>query len=181
MKKATFLAILSTAVVCFLFWLIITGQIVALVKGEPSGQILIAGAIVCIGVALFSAKFFIHKNPLHLWNPVKLVWLAAYCFGVFMCELFKANVDVAKRALSRKIEVNPGIVKVPVKLESEYGRSMLANSITLTPGTITMDTVEEKGRLYYYIHWIDVASTNPEEAGEAIKGKLEKWIGRIWK
>ena len=181
MKKATFLAILSTAAVCFLFWLLITGQIVGLVKGEPDAQVLIAGAIVSIGVALFSARFFIHKNPLHLWNPVKWLWLAAYCFGVFMAELFKANVDVAKRALGRKVDVNPGIVKVPVELESEYGRSMLANSITLTPGTITMDTVEEKGRLYYYIHWIDVASEDPAEAGEMIKGRLEKWIGRVFK
>ena len=181
MKKATFGAVLSTAVVCFLFWLLVTGQIVSLLKGEPDAQIMIAGAIVSFGVALFSARFFIHKNPLYLWNPLKWVWMAVYCLGVFMAELFKANVDMARRSLGRKININPGIVKVPVKLESEYGRSMLANSITLTPGTITMDTVEEKGRLYYYIHWIDVASTDPEEAGEAIKGTLEKWIGRIWK
>lgn len=181
MKKATFLAILSTAVVCFLFWLLITGQIVALAKGEAAGQVLIAGAVVSVGVALFSAKFFIHQKALHLFNPVKWVWLAAYCLGVFMSELFKANVDVARRALKRRVDVNPGIVKVPVKLESEYGRSMLANSITLTPGTITMDTVEEKGQMYYYIHWIDVAADEPEAAGEAIKGRLEKWIGRIWK
>ena len=181
MKKATFLAVLSTALVCFLFWLLITGQIAGLFRGEPDAQILIAGAIVSIGVALFSARFFIHKNPLHLWNPIKWVWLAAYCLGVFLWELAKANVDVAKRAFSRRINVNPGIVKVPVKLESEYGRSMLANSITLTPGTITMDTVEENGQLYYYIHWIDVASSDPAEAGEAIKGRLEKWIGRIFK
>lgn len=180
-KKATFLAVLSTAAVCYLFWLLITGQIVALVKGEPSGQILVAGAIVSFAVALFSAKFFIHEKALHLWNPVKWVWMAVYCFGVFMCELFKANVDMAKRAFGRKLNINPGIVKIPVNLESEYGRSMLANSITLTPGTITMDTVEEKGQMYYYVHCIDVPSGNSEEAGEAVKGRLERWIGRIWK
>ena len=181
MKKASVWAVLSTAMVCFLFWLLITGQIAALLRGDPDGQILIAGGIVSIGVALFSARFFIHKNPAYLWNPVKWLWLLVYCLGIFMVELFKANVDVAKRSLSRKVNVNPGIVKIPVKLESEYGRSMLANSITLTPGTITMDTVEEKGQLYYYIHWIDVASENPAEAGEMINGRLEKWIGRIWK
>lgn len=181
MKKAGFLAILSTAVVCFLFWLLITGQIVALVKGEPDAQIMIAGGVVSLGAALFSARFFIHKSAFYLWNPVKWVWLIAYSLGVFLWELIKANWDVAKRALIGKVNVNPGIVKVPVNLESEYGRSMLANSITLTPGTITMDTVEEDGQCYYYIHWIDVASEEPEAAGEAIKGRLEKWIGRIWK
>ena len=58
---------------------------------------------------------------------------------------------------------------------------MLANSITLTPGTITMDIAEEEGQTYYYIHWIDVATADAKEAGEAIKGTLEKAVGRIFK
>lgn len=180
MKKATFMAVLSTAVVCFLFWLLITGQIVALFRGGADEQIMLAGAIVSIGVATFSARFFIHAKPLHLYNPVRLAYLLVYCLGVFLRELTKANVDMAKRALGRKVNVNPGIVKIPVDVKSEYGRSMLANSITLTPGTITMDTVEEQGKCYYYVHWIDVAETDGEKAGEMIKGTLEKWIGRIW-
>ena len=100
---------------------------------------------------------------------------------IFMWELIKANWDVAKRALNPKLPVNPGIVKVPVNLKSEYGLSTLANSITLTPGTITMDVVDQNKQTYFYIHWIDVATEDPVEAGDAIKGTLEKWIGRIWK
>ena len=57
---------------------------------------------------------------------------------------------------------------------------MLANSITLTPGTITMDIAEQDGKSYYYIHWIDVAETDREKAGEIIKGRMEKWVRRIW-
>jgi len=58
----------------------------------------------------------------------------------------------------------------------------VANSITLTPGTITLDLDEdEAGRNYYYIHWVDVIETDREKAGEIIKGTMEKWIGRIWK
>ena len=100
---------------------------------------------------------------------------------MFLVELIKANVDVAKRCFGGCKNVNPGIVKVPVNLQSEYGQSMLANSITLTPGTITMDITEEDGQTYYYIHWIDVAAPSGEEAGKAIKGTLEKWVGRIFK
>ena len=181
MKKAKFSAVLSTAIVCYLFWLLITGQLVELFKGEPSAQVLIVGAIISIATALFSARFFIHKNAFYLLHPVRLLTLVFYCLPIFLWELTKANIDVAKRALSPKLKVNPGIVKVPVELTSEYGQSMLANSITLTPGTITMDVVEEKGKTYYYIHWIDVASTDGKEAGDMIKGTLEKWIGRIWK
>ena len=181
MKKASFPSVLSTAIVCYIFWLIISGQLVNLFAGEPSAQVLIAGVVVSLATALFSAKFFIHESPFYLFNPAKFFTMVFYCLVIFMGELWKANWDVAKRALSPKLPVNPGIVKVPVNLKSEYGESMLANSITLTPGTITMDIVEEKGQDYYYIHWIDVASQDGAEAGEAIKGTLEKWVGRIWK
>ena len=181
MKKASFSAVLSTAILCFLFWLLVTGQLAMLIEGEPDAEVLIAGAIVSIGTALFSARFFVHKNPFYLWHPKRLVMLVVYCLPVFLWELLKANIDVAKRALNPRLPINPGIVKVPVGLKSEYGQSMLANSITLTPGTITMDTVEQDGQTYYYIHWIDVATEDETEAGDAIKGTLEKWIGRIWK
>ena len=173
-------AVLSTALLCFLFWLLITGQVVSLFKGQASAQVLIAGAIVSIVTALFSARFFVHKKAFYLLNPVKLLSFLFYCLVIFVWELTKANIDMAKRALSPKLNINPGIVKIPVELKSEYAQAMLANSITLTPGTITMDMVEEKGKLYYYIHWIDVAETEAAKAGEAIKGTLEKWIGRIW-
>ncbi len=66
-------------------------------------------------------------------------------------------------------------------LPDGYAEAMLANSITLTPGTITLDIAEEDGKDYYYIHWIDVAETDRVKAGEIIKGRMEKWIGRIWK
>ena len=108
-----------------------------------------------------------------------MIWYSVIIFG---WELIKANVDVAKRALKPgPLNIHPGIVKVPVDLTSEYGISMLANSITLTPGTITMDIAEDrKGRKWFYIHWIDVAEQDPEKAGDAIKGTMEKWIRRIW-
>ena len=180
MKKATMSAVLSTALLCFLFWLLITGQVVSLFKGQASAQVLIAGAIVSIVTALFSARFFVHKKAFYLLNPVKLLSFVFYCLVIFVWELTKANIDMAKRALSPKLNINPGIVKIPVELKSEYAQAMLANSITLTPGTITMDMVEEKGKLYYYIHWIDVAETEAAKAGDAIKGTLEKWIRGIW-
>ena len=44
-----------------------------------------------------------------------------------------------------------------------------------------MDIAEEDGKSYFYIHWIDVAETDRKKAGEVIKGRMEKWIGRIWK
>ncbi len=182
MKKIKVPALIATMIVCYIFWLLITGQIISIFTGEASIEVLIAGIVVSFLVALFSCRFFIHEKAFYLFNPLRFLTFLFYSFIIFFWELLKANWDVAKRALSPKLPINPGIVKIPTELKSEYGLSMLANSITLTPGTITMDIAEdEKGKCWYYIHWIDVASQDPEEAGENIKGTMEKWIRRIWK
>ncbi len=179
MKKIKISAVLSTAILCFIFWLLITGQIISIFRGRPSTQVLIAGVLVSAAVGFFSGRFFIHKKAFHLLGA-RFIYLLQYCFYIFPQELWKANVDVALRALSRNLPVNPGIVKVPSKLRTDYGQAMLADSITLTPGTITMDIVEEEGEVFYYIHWINVETEDPVEAGEIIKGTLEAWSGRIW-
>jgi multicomponent Na+:H+ antiporter subunit E len=140
---------------------------------------MIAGAVVSLAAALFTSGFFIHENAFRLANPVRFGALVAYVF-IFLGELIKANLDVARRCFSGCREVNPGIVRVPVELEGDYAQAMLANSITLTPGTITLDIAEQDGKTWYYIHWIDVAETDREKAGKIIKGRLENGIRRIW-
>jgi len=173
LQKMRFPAVISTFIVCFAFWVLLTWSFEI--------QELAAGAVVSLAVALFAGRFFVHAKSFWFFNPVKLVNLIIYVLFIFPFELVKANWDVAKRCLGGCKNVNPGIVKVPVDLESDYGQAMLANSITLTPGTITMDIAEEDGQTYYYIHWIDVAAPSGKEAGDAIKGTLEKGVGRIFK
>jgi multicomponent Na+:H+ antiporter subunit E len=46
---------------------------------------------------------------------------------------------------------------------------------------VTEETTDEGEQDYFYIHWIDVAATDNKEAGDAIKGRMEKWLRRIWK
>lgn len=180
MKKAKFPAILSTAIVCYIFWLIITGQIASIFTGGASVQVLVAGVIVSILAALFSARFFIHEKAFFLFNPKRFFAGLYYCTIGFIWELIKANVDVARRALSPRLPVDPGIVKIETDLKSEYALSALANSITLTPGTITLDIVEENGKNFFYIHWIDAKEQEIKPASDAIAGTLQKWVRRIW-
>ena len=181
MKKASFKAYVSTAIISYLFWLVLTGQIIDIFRNKASIEVLIAGAIVAILVSAFTARFFIHERAFAFLNPIKFVTLIVYCFVIFMIELIKANVNVALKAFSPKLNIKPGVVRIPVNLTDEYALSMLANSITLTPGTITVDTVEdEDGKNYFYIHWLDVDTTDGEKAGEEIKGTLEKWIRRLF-
>ncbi|MBQ3703780.1 MAG: Na+/H+ antiporter subunit E [Oscillospiraceae bacterium] len=171
MPKTKVPAVISTFCLCFLFWVLLTWSF--------TPQEMIAGAVVSLAAALFTSGFFIHENAFRLANPVRFGALVAYVF-IFLGELIKANLDVARRCFGGCKEVNPGIVKVPVELEGDYAQAMLANSITLTPGTITLDIAEQDGKTWYYIHWIDVAETDREKAGKIIKGRLENGIRRIW-
>ena len=170
-RKTTFGAWIATFVLCYFFWILLTGSF--------AWQELAAGAVVSAGVALFSARWFVHEAPGRFFGT-QLFILIWYCVGIFPWELIKANWDMAKRALSPKLKINPGIIRVPVDIPTEYGKTMLANSITLTPGTITVDIDERGGQTWYYIHWIDVVETERTAAGDVIKGRMEKWIRRIW-
>ena len=95
----------------------------------------------------------------------------AYVFA-FSWALIKSNLDVAFRVIKPSLPINPGIVKVKTKLKTPIGKMMLANSITLTPGTITVDIKDDT----LYIHWIDVTSTDIEEATKNIVVSFEKYL-----
>jgi multicomponent Na+:H+ antiporter subunit E len=171
LRKTKLSAVIATFLVCFAFWLLLTWSV------KP--QELIAGAVVSLAAALFSARFFIHEKAFWLANPAKFFTGLCYWLFVFPGELIKANCHMAKVVLGG-CKVKPGIVKIPSGLKSGYGRAALANSITLTPGTITMEITEEEDQTWYYVHWIE-AETDGAEAGETIKGRMEKWIRRFWK
>ena len=176
MKKIA--PIISTFLLCLLFWIFYVLQDVNIAKIDS--QELIGGIIVSLIVALFSSRFLIKEDAFWLLNPKRLGALIVF-IPIYAIELFKANWDVAKRALSPRLNIKPGIVKIETEVKSDYGLAMLANCITLTPGTIVMDVVEEKGKCYMYIHWIDVQSQNIKEASNTIKGAFEPWVRRIFK
>jgi multicomponent Na+:H+ antiporter subunit E len=105
-------------------------------------------------------------------DPRKWWLFLRYVFGPFAWGLGSANWDVAKRVITGKI--NPGIVKFNPRLKTDMGRTMLANSITLTPGTLTVD-IDEEGT--FYIHAINLESLTPTE--QDICGTFGQWVRRI--
>lgn len=108
-------------------------------------------------------------------TPKVFVYSLIYLF-VLSWEIVKSNIDVALRVLNPKLPINPGIVKVKTRLKSPIGRMILANSITLTPGTLTIDMKDDE----LYIHWIDVETLDAEEASRKILGKFEKLLEVIY-
>ncbi|MBN1760057.1 MAG: Na+/H+ antiporter subunit E [Chitinispirillaceae bacterium] len=133
-------------------------------------QELIAGIMVAASVLVLFRKNIATVTRSRL--SIKAVPNALAFAAVFLLELFKSNIDVALRVLNPKLPIRPGIVKVATTLHSPLGRIVLANAITLTPGTLTVETEGE----HFYIHWIDVSAGDVEAASSAIVRKFERYL-----
>ncbi len=137
-------------------------------------QTLILGFFVALIVALLFGKEFV-ENYKRLWHIARLFWFLVY-IPVFTYYLILANLDVMYRVLHPDLPINPGIVKVKTKLKSRSGRSVLCNSITLTPGTLSVDIEGE----YIYIHWLNVKSDDVDLASKGIVEKFEKYLMKVF-
>jgi multicomponent Na+:H+ antiporter subunit E len=137
-------------------------------------QEVLIGAIVTMLISLASIRLFTCCT-LSLLSPVRIFWMIWYLV-VFLKALVVANLDVARRVITPSLPINPGIVKFKTKLTTNYSKMVLANSITLTPGTLTVDVVGDT----FYIHWIDVETTDPEEAFKIIAEPFEKILLKIF-
>jgi len=135
---------------------------------------ILAGVITTGIISLLSIRLFTCCN-IDILSPVKLFWMVWYLI-VFLIALVKANLDVARRVVSPKLPINPGIVKFKTNLKTNYSKMVLANSITLTPGTLSIDIVDDT----FYIHWIDVKTTDPEKAFTEIAESFEKILLKIF-
>ncbi len=170
--KTTVKGVVATFIPCLIFWMLLTMSV--------APRELISGGVVCLITAIVTAKFFVHSEPYKLLNPVRFVLLLFYLCVIFFWEMIKANVAMAVTVLGNK-PIHQGIVKVPIEgITNHYALALLADCITLTPGTITMDVIDEDGKISMYINWLTVTETDRVKAGEAIKGRMERWIRRIW-
>ncbi|MDD4938856.1 MAG: Na+/H+ antiporter subunit E [Candidatus Omnitrophica bacterium] len=157
-----------TFTVSILLWLLLSFSL--------DWQHLLVGAFAALLVAWMMGDMFAGQ-PGKWLSPRRYGWFAFYMF-VFAWECFKANIDVAYRVLSPRLPINPGIVKVKTTLKTETALTFLANFITLTPGTFSVDIEKESG--YIYIHWIDVKTQNIEEASRIIVSKSERILKEVF-
>jgi multicomponent Na+:H+ antiporter subunit E len=152
-------------ILSLIFWMLLTFEFTI-----PN---LIVGSVASVICALFFGRFFI-TNVYKLLQPQRYFWFIVYLF-IFIWECIKANIDVAYRVLHPAMPIRPGIVKVKTTLKSDLAKTLLANSITMTPGTISVDIIDD----CLYIHWIYVRSEDPEIYTPMITGAFEKYIKRI--
>ncbi len=147
-------------------WLAFTST---LASHEVIIGLLTSGIISALSIRMFTCC------TISIFNPVKIFYMIKYLI-VFLIALVQSNFDVARRVLTPSLPINPGIVKFKTKLKTHYSRMVLANSITLTPGTLTVDVIDDT----FYIHWIDVKTTDPEKAFTEIAENFEKILLKIF-
>jgi multicomponent Na+:H+ antiporter subunit E len=135
---------------------------------------LITGVVITAVIALTFA-IFARVYSVIRWSP-KVVFYYLMYFGVFVSELVKANLNVMRFVFSPRLTIKPGIVEIKTELKSSIGRLALANSITLTPGTLVVDIKGDS----LFIHWIDTTAIDPVAATEAISARFEKYLKVIY-
>ena len=131
--------------------------------------------------ALISAvlAYMFTRRP-GVWRDIRLSPGRVYHFvlytGVFLVELVRANINMMRYVFAPRIDIKPGIVRIKTKLKTPVGRLALANSIALTPGSLVIDIEGED----LFIHWLDVKTTNTDEATRTIAGAFEDHLGKTF-
>lgn len=157
---------IATFLVLLLVYLLLAGFVL---------EELLVGVVVSAGLSLILTKYVDYKIDYKL--PYRLLVFIFVYLPVFIWQLVLANFDVARRVLSPKIPLNPGFVKVDTELKGEFAKLTLANSITLTPGTLSIDVDEQS----IYVHTVDVKGKTKEENKKNISGTFERILGVIFK
>lgn len=126
---------LLIVIILLLFWFLMS----------PSSDLtnILIGVGCCLGITYFwSPDLFKPGHPMR-FSPKQLGLLALY-LGHLVYNIVVANIHVAMIILNPKMPISPGFILVKTKLEKDFSRTLYANSITLTPGTITINLNKDR-------------------------------------
>ena len=153
--------------VLFFFWILLSGKfdLKFLTYGVLTAVI---SAWICVPLLLLpnakgTKKYFIFDVPLAKY-AVYWLWL--------LNEVVKANIDVVKATVKSEMVINPRVIRFRIKMDNPMAHATLANSITLTPGTVTLNVTEDG---LYEIH----ASTDGAAEG-LLEGGMQKRIADLF-
>ena len=150
-----------------LFWTILLFALWMVLTANFQVFNIVVGAGVSFSMALLYSKLFTHKA----FESISPLWFMVYLF-VLLKNLIISNLQISKRVLSKDMKLSPAIVAVKTDLESDWKKLLLANSITLTPGTLTLDIKDDT----LFIHDIDY---HEDSSQEGITKEFEDIIAKI--
>ena len=157
-----------TFVFLMLFWLLFTFSL------DPFSILL--GGVFSFVISTVTFDLFVEgKDTMRARElPKVLVYLIIY-FLVVIREIFVGSFRVVLSVIT--MNINPGVITIRTKLKSELARVFMANSITLTPGTLTIDLHED----HLMVHWLNKKTDKEHHAAKMIKGSFEKQLGIIFR
>ena len=129
----------------FIFWTVLLFILWMILSESTQIENITIGLLVSTLISAVSIRLF-KEDKFEIISPF---WLFVYLF-VLLKNLITSNMLLSKIILRKKIIISPAIVKVKTTLKSDWKKLMLANSITLTPGTLTLDIIDD----YLFIHTI---------------------------
>jgi multicomponent Na+:H+ antiporter subunit E len=169
-RRATTRHFVGVFLVSFVTWM-------ALIGNFNPGEVL-WGLATSLLIARFTFRFLLFDFWSWMSSPSRWLQLGRLVFE-FNRQIIVQNLHLALRVFRRDMGIRPGIVVVPTKLRSEVQLTMLGSLMSLTPDTVTLDIDEKQGLIY--VHWIEVQTTDPQEARKLISESLEEkiigWLG----
>lgn len=144
----------------FFLWIMFNGRITV--------EIVLFGLVISAAIFLFMCKFMDYSVGKEKKLFLILPDLIKYLF-ILIWEIVKANIATAHFVLNQKIEVEPQLIHFTTPLRTDTARVVLANSITLTPGTITVEL--ENGE--FKVHCLDRELAEGMEDSVFVKNLLK--------
>ncbi|MEK9685158.1 MAG: Na+/H+ antiporter subunit E [Rhodospirillaceae bacterium] len=138
-----------------------------LLSGHYTPFIISLGILSCAAVVWITIRMDIVDHEGH---PLHLTWRAIGYWGWLCVEIIKANIDVIKQVLSPQMSISPTMVRVRASQRSDLGQVIYANSITLTPGTISVDVANDE---------ILVHALSESGAKDLIGGEMDRRVTRM--
>ena len=135
-------------------------------------EIALVGLAVCAAIYWFTCRF-IGLSPKKEWEYVRKAPQAAAYLWLLLKEIFKANWQVLRLIWSPRLEVEPELHTFHTSLKTDMGKAVLANSITLTPGTITVHVRKD----LFMVHCLDKDMAEGLENSE-FERRCEKLEGK---
>ena len=147
-------------------WLLFTGTV------DPFPLLL--GVFFSSVVALLTYHLFIEEQEAARRALIPRIYLLIGYLVLIMVKVYIASFRIAWKVVTG--DITPRIVHFRTRLRSDLARVALANSITLTPGTLTLDLDED----HLVVHWLDASTTHSGYAARLIAKPFERWLKKIW-
>jgi multicomponent Na+:H+ antiporter subunit E len=146
----------SLGLVLFVLWFLLSGHATPLLLG--------LGVVSSLCVVLIARRMDVIDPEGH---PIHLSWQAVLYWPWLVVEIFKANIDVARAIVRPRMPIRPTVLRVKASQKSDLGRVIYANSITLTPGTVTLSVDGET---------LEVHALTPGAAEDLLSGDMDRRV-----